>query len=201
MVDWDKRYTEADAPLFGGSPNNYVVQMLARPDFAAASVLCLADGDGRNGRFLAGRDLDVTAVDFSCVATRQAVVLDEAAGVKVDRLTRDLATWVPAVERCWDAVCMIYLHCEREVRQRAVELAARHLTPGGWFVAEGFAAATDGGPRIGPVDPALLYDIGEFDRWLDGFELVEALAGTTRLQEGSKHRGLAQVVRYTARKT
>jgi hypothetical protein len=53
---------------------------------------------------------------------------------------------------------------------------------------------------MGPGDPSLLYDGAEFDQWLDGFELVEALQGTIRLQEGSRHQGLAQVVRYAARR-
>lgn len=200
MVDWDKRYAEADAPMFGGVANNYVVQTATRPDFAAQSALCLADGDGRNGRYLAKQGLAVTAVDISEVGTRQAIALDASAGVPVERIAADLARWAPAAEQIWDAAFLIYLHCEREVRQRAVELAASHLAPGGWFVAEGFAADFGDGPRMGPPDPALLYDCVEFDSWLDGFELIEALTGTIRLQEGSRHQGLAQVVRYAARR-
>lgn len=200
MVDWDKRYAEADAPMFGGVANNYVVQTAMRPDFTARSALCLADGDGRNGRYLAKQGLAVTAVDISTVGTDQAMALDASAGVAVARIAADLAQWAPAADETWGAVFLIYLHCEREVRQHAVEIAARHLAPGGWFVAEGFAADFGDGPRMGPPDPALLYDRAEFDSWLDGFELIEALTGTIRLQEGSKHQGLAQVVRYAARK-
>jgi Methyltransferase domain len=200
MVNWDKRYTEADAPLFGGVANNYVVQTAARPDFDARSALCLADGDGRNGRYLAGRGLMVTGVDISGVATDQAAQLDAETGAQVERLTGDLASWAPVRDRRWDSLFLIYLHCERAVRKRAVELAARHLPAGGWFVAEGFAAHYGDGPRMGPGDPSLLYDIAEFDHWLNGFELIEALQGTIQLQEGARHQGLAQVVRYAARR-
>ncbi|MFT7573772.1 MAG: SAM-dependent methyltransferase [Alphaproteobacteria bacterium] len=201
MPNWDKRYAEADGPLFGGVPNNYVVQTVARLDFDARSALCLADGDGRNGRYLARQGLAVTGVDISAIGTAQAKALDDGAGVPVERITADLGNWQPDAEKRWGSAFLIYLHCEREVRQRAVELAASHLESGGWFVAEGFAADFGDGPRMGPGDPALLYDIAEFDRWLPGFELVEAIQGTIRLQEGSKHQGLAQVVRYAARKT
>ncbi len=200
MVDWDKRYAEASSPLFGGVANNYVVQTAARPDFAACSALCLADGDGRNGRYLAGRGLAVSGVDISRVGTDQAVAHDAAAGLAIDLGPHLLADWQPPSDRIWEAVFLCYLHCERAVRRRAVELAAAHLAPGGWFVAEGFAAKAGTGPRMGPGDPALLYDTEEFDDWLTGFELMEALTGTIRLQEGAKHQGLAQVVRYTARK-
>lgn len=201
MADWDKRYSEAEGPLFGGVANNYVVQTVALPDFDPQSVLCLADGDGRNGRYLAGLDIDVTGIDISSVATDQAEKFDSEADVVVERIAEDIATWQPDAERRWDAIFMIYMHCEREVRQRAVALALQHLAPGGWFVAEGFAAhAPEGAPRMGPRDDALLYDVAEFELWLPGFELIEALTGTVRLQEGSKHQGLAQVVRFAARK-
>jgi len=200
MVNWDKRYAEADAPLFGGVPNNYVVQTASRPDFAARSALCLADGDGRNGRYLAAQGLAVTGIDISTVGTKQAIALDAGADVSVERIAADLAEWQPDADLRWDSAFLIYLHCEREVRQRAVEIAAAHLLPGGWFVAEGFAVGGDDGPRMGPGDPSLLYNIAEFDRWLEGFELLEALQGTVLLQEGSKHQGLAQVVRYASRR-
>lgn len=201
MVNWDKRYAEADGPLFGARPNNYVVQTVARADFAARRVLCLADGDGRNGRWLAAREFEVTAVDMAGSATKLAVAADRSAEVAVERITGDLAKWAPAAERQWDAAFLIYMHCEEHVRQRTCEIAARHLAPGGWFVAEGFAADYDEGPRMGPADRALLYDAREFERWLPEFEVVEALRGVVRLEEGAKHQGLAQVIRYTARKT
>jgi len=187
-------------PMFGGDANTYVVQTLARPDFEAMSALCLADGDGRNGRYLAEQGLDVTAVDLSSVATRQAKDLDQVAGVWVERIAADLATWQPGEGRRWDAVFLIALHCERAVRRRAVEAAASHLTPGGWFIVEGFAANHGDGPRMGPSDPELLYDCAELDAWLSGFELIEALQGRARLREGAKHQGVAQMVRYAARR-
>ena len=200
MVDWDKRYSRAAEPLFGDDPNNYVIQTIVRPDFQVTSALCLADGDGRNGRFLARRGIQVMAVELSGVATGFARAKDQGAGVKVERLTGDLANWAPREGRVWEAVFMIYLHCDQAVRRRSVELAERHLLPGGWFVAEGFAAKTVDGPRMGPGNPDLLYDPDEFDRWLPDFDIVERLTGFVRLEEGAKHRGLAQVVRWTGRK-
>ncbi len=200
MVNWDKRYADAEASgaMFGRAANNYVVQTMARGDFRAKTALCLADGDGRNGRFLASRELAVTAVDLSAVGTDLALRLDTEAGVKVERIAADLADWKPDCERRWDAVFLIYLHCSRAVRRRAVELAARHLTPGGWFIAEGFAMRVYDGPHMGPPDSDLLYSVSDFDAWLGGFEVMEALTGVVRLQEGAKHQGLAQVVRYAA---
>src|SRR6056297_4294940 len=105
MPDWDKRYAEAElsGAMFGRAPNNYLMQTAGRQDFDAASALCLADGDGRNGRWLGARGLKVTAVDLSAVGTKIATRLDSEAGVSVERIADDLASWVPAAHRRWDA--------------------------------------------------------------------------------------------------
>ena len=66
---WDRRYRAAVAPPFGEAPNDYLRMICAHQDFTARSALCLADGDGRNGAWLAGQGLAVTAVDVSAVAT------------------------------------------------------------------------------------------------------------------------------------
>src|SRR5690606_6359947 len=96
-------------PPFGTAPNEYLRMVCARSGFAARTALSLADGDGRNGRWLARQGLAVTAVDVSAVATERALALDRAGGVAVERVTADLADWTPAAGRTWDAVVLIYL--------------------------------------------------------------------------------------------
>lgn len=200
MPDWDASYRDSTASLFGDAPNEYVREIVARSDFAARSALCLADGDGRNSGWLARRGLAVTAVDLSQVATEQARARDAAQGVAVERIAADLADWAPPCEAYWDSAFLIYLQCESAVRNRAAYRAAAALAPGGWFVAEGFArvAAYDG--KLGPGNPDLLYDLDELLAQLPGFEIVEALSGRVRLEEGQRHRGLGDVVRIAARR-
>src|SRR3546814_13047503 len=113
----------------------------ARSDFAARSVLCLADGDGRIGCWLAARGLAVTALDVSAVATEKARTLDARHGVSVERLTADLADWTPESGRRWDAVFLIYLQSCWTLRRRALELGAAAPAPGRWGVGAGVAKA------------------------------------------------------------
>lgn len=200
MPDWDAKYATAEGGPFGGAPNEYLREIVARSDFAARSALCLADGDGRNSAWLAARGMAVTALDLSKVAVERARARDEAAGVCVERFVADLAEWAPSAERRWEAAFLIYLQCEAETRLRAVRIAGAALAPGGWFVLEAFAKGDRRRTGIGPDNPELRYDIGEIERALPGFETVEALAGRVLLNEGARHRGAAQVVRYAARK-
>ena len=204
MKDWNSRYAKAgtapDTRLFGDQPCEYVRTVLARSDFRPRSALCLADGDGRNGGWLAEQGLAVTAVDASTVATDLARDHDKARGVTVERIAADLAKWTPPAGRTWDAVFLMYLQCEAKVRLHAARTAAAALAPGGWFVAEGFAPAGAGGRSLGPEDPDLLYEMTDLLDALPGLEIMEALKGRIRVDEGLRHRGEARVVRLLLRK-
>ena len=197
---WDKRYRAAKEPPFGEAPSEYLRMILARSDFAARRVLCLADGDGRNGAWLAAQGCAVTAVDCSAVATERAQDLDRRRGVAVTRLVADLADWAPAPGDSWDAVCVIYLQGTSALRLRTLRLGAAALTPGGWLVVEGFSKKQAGRPDIGPDDPDRLYSLEEVRAAAQRLEVVEALAGRILLEEGPRHSGEAEVVRFAARR-
>ena len=202
MPDWDKRYAEAElsGAMFGRAPNNYLMQTAGRQDFDAASALCLADGDGRNGRWLGARGLKVTAVDLSAVGTKIATRLDSEAGVSVERLVADLETWSPDPGQRWAAVLIHFLHGPQALRERVVRLAVEALSPGGWLVVEGFARAQAARSDMGPDDPDKLYGLDALERWATPLTPVEALAGRVRLDEGPRHTGEAEIVRFAARR-
>lgn len=201
MADWNKSYANAETRLFGDTPNEYMREVLARSDVNPQSVLCLADGDGRNGAWLAGLGLDVTAVDISEVATEQAQANDRRMGVTVERIAADLATWTPPKGRTWDAVFMIFLQCEGAVRNHAAAVAARALAPGGWFAAEGFAPSNSAeNGDLGPGMPDLLYERDDLIAALGGLQIVEAFKGWTYLKEGKRHQGKGWVLRLLAQK-
>lgn len=196
---WDKRYLAAAEAPFGEAPNDYLRMISARADFAAETALCLADGDGRNGAWLAGQGFEVTAVDVSAVASERARAFDRRRGVSVERLTADLAVWSPERGQAWDAVFVIYLQGTTTLRLRALRVAAAALAPGGWLVVEGFSKAQAGRPDIGPDDPDRLYDLEELRAAVPGLEVIEAWAGRLHLDEGPRHRGEAEVIRFAAR--
>lgn len=198
---WDQKYEAAPEGLFGNSPTEYVRQIAARSDFAAQAGLCLADGDGRNSRWLATRGLQMTAVDLSPVACANGQALDRAAGVAVTRMVGDLETWQPAEGARWDAVFLMYLQAPAPVRMAALRVGWQALAPGGWIVVEGFAKAqADAGSELGPGSPVLMYDLNEIFGALPEAVIVEALSGQIKLDEGGRHQGLAHVVRFAGRK-
>jgi SAM-dependent methyltransferase len=195
---WDRRYAAATGGLFGDQPNLYLRAILSRPDCAPNSALMLADGDGRNGTWVAAHGIAVTAVDHSREATRRAEARDRAAGVSAERIVADLADWSPGARR-WDMAAILFLHGPETLRRHAVETAADALAPGGWLVIEGFATAQAGG-AFGPDDPDKLYDLATLRGWVPGLTPVEALDGVVALDEGPRHAGEAAVIRLCARR-
>jgi len=199
MSDWDRKYAAAPEGLFGQAPNQYLRGIVARSDFVARSALCLADGDGRNSRWLALMGLAVTAVDASSVAIRNALALDTAAGATVERIVADLESWQPAEQRRYDAAFVFYFQGPAALRRRALRIAWSALAPSGWLALEAYAKA-QGARAGGPDTPDHLYDLDEIAAALPGHRLVEALCGRVLLDEGRRHQGEAEVVRYLAAK-
>lgn len=200
-MDWDTRYAQAAGSLFGDRPNVWLTMALGRGDVQPGSMLLLADGDGRNGTWVARRGLAVTGLDLSTEATRLARARDAAAGVQAERIVADLMDWSPAPGRRWESAAILFLHGPEPVRARAMALAAGALAPGGWLILEGFSEA-QAGEGMGPRDADRLYGAG----WLaaaasrPGLEVHELMSGRVRLDEGAAHRGEAAVVRLLARR-
>ncbi|MEQ8825128.1 MAG: class I SAM-dependent methyltransferase [Filomicrobium sp.] len=199
MSKWDDKYAGAPEGLFGVEPNSYLEQVAQRSDFTAKSGICLADGDGRNSRWLARRGLSMTALDLSGVAAENGRKLDAAAGVLVERIAGDVAHWNPDPGRQWDAAFQFYLQAPAAERLAGLHLAEACVRPGGWIVVEGFSKQ-GGGDDLGPQDPELLYSQDELLSAFQDVETLELLSGVVRLDEGGRHQGLGGVVRFCGRK-
>jgi hypothetical protein len=76
---WQTRYA-APGYLFGTAPNAFLkskAHLLPKH----GTALAIADGEGRNGVFLAEQGLDVLSVDFSPTAQAKAQTLAKQRGV------------------------------------------------------------------------------------------------------------------------
>jgi len=195
--DWDRRYAAAPDGLFGTAPNLYLRQVARRPDFAAHTALCLADGDGRNSRWLAAKGIAVTAVELSGVAVQNALALDRTAGQRVERIQADLETWKAAPGQRYDAAVVMFFQAPWPLRRRVLKTGWAALAPGGWLCLEGFSTAQADRPG-GPSSTTHLYDLESLAAALPPHRVLEALTGCVDLDEGPRHRGEMAVVRYLA---
>lgn len=106
MNVWNERYKH-DEYHFGTEPNAFLV---SQRDKLLPGMRCLAvaDGEGRNGVWLAEQGLQVLSVDSSSVAVVKARALAQSRGVTMEVELADLALWDWGVDK-FDVVAAIFV--------------------------------------------------------------------------------------------
>ena len=130
---WEERYA-TDEYVYGTEPNEF---LKANADqLKAGSVLCLGDGEGRNGVYLAARGHDVTAVDLSASALAKAEKLAAENGIRIKTVHADLEAFEIQPGR-WDNIVSVFCHLPEPLREKVHAASAKGLTDGGVFLLEG----------------------------------------------------------------
>jgi SAM-dependent methyltransferase len=120
-------------------------------------ALTLADGEGRNGVWLAEQGLEVLALDFSLNALKNAQALAAARGVGLRIELADLSQWEwPAAE--FNVVVSILIHfADPAFRRRIFAGIKRALKPGGLLLMQGYRPEQLNYRSGGPSEPENLY--------------------------------------------
>ena len=195
---WNERYAEPDY-LFGEEPNEFV--RAAVHYFAAGqSVLCVADGEGRNSVWLAERGLDVTAFDFAPNAVEKARQLARQRNVHVDLQEGDLHTW-NFVPGWFDALVVIFIQfLAPEERANAFARMQSAVKPGGLFLLEGYRPEQLQYRTGGPGAVENLYTRKWVQSTFQGWEILELHEYDAVLREGTRHTGMSALIDLVARK-
>lgn len=196
---WDDRY-DNDTYIFGTDPNDFLAAH--HTVIPAGSVLCIGDGEGRNGVFLAQRGHRVVSVDASSVGLAKARQLAAGRGVEIETLTADLAHFITtaAADGPWAAVVSIFCHLPRALRATLYPALAERLQPGGVFFLESYTPSQIGRGTGGPQDPDMTQT--RADLTIDTPSLTaEHLVELDRpVIEGDLHSGDASVIQYIGRR-
>ncbi len=193
---WDERFAAAGY-FYGTEPNDFLRSLADR--IPAGRVLCLAEGEGRNAVFLAGRGAQVTAVDASAPGLAKTRALAAERGVAVETIHADLASWQIS-PGAWDAVVAIFCHLPPEIRGEVHRRAVAGLRPGAVFVLEAYTPEQlryeTGGPRV----EELLMRLADIRGELAGLEFEIAREVERDVHEGQGHTGRSAVVQVFGRK-
>jgi len=194
---WNARYGEPGF-AYGTEPNAFLVAQknLLRPGMKALAV---ADGEGRNGVWLAQQGLEVLSVDASEVGLRKAQQLAADRGVKLRTDRVDLTAW-SWPEQEFDVVAAIFVHFPPEVRARLHRRMFEALRPGGTLILEAFTPAQLSYKSGGPPVLEMLYTADMLRIDFAGAEILQIEECITDLEEGKYHRGPGAVVRLVLRR-
>jgi SAM-dependent methyltransferase len=193
---WDQRYATDDY-FYGEEPNTFLAAQahLIPP----GPVLCLAEGEGRNAVFLAGRGHAVTAVDASAAGLAKAQRLAARRGVALTTVVTDLATFALPPHH-WSAIIAIFAHLPPDLRRSTFAAAVAGLRPGGLFILEAYTPAQLAHGTGGPKDPDLLMRLTDLRSELAGLTLEVGQEIERDVVEGRGHTGRASVVQIVGRK-
>jgi Methyltransferase domain len=198
---WDDRYSQ-EGFSYGTEPNDYLKSVAAStlnmP--TGARVLMLADGEGRNGVFMAERGFDVTCVDLSAVGLQKAQALASSRGVTVETIVTDLGTYEFGVDR-WDCVVGISSQLPPAIRERVLSLIPPSVKPNGYVVFEGYTPDQLNYKTGGPPSADMMYSSEIFSKAFGNvLDVLQNQELVRDVCEGDCHTGKAAVVQFVGRK-
>jgi len=193
---WEERYAAGDDFLFGAAPSHLLDEnpWLIRP---GQSALCVADGEGRNGVYLARKGMTVTSFDLSPTAVRRAETL---AAAEETSLEAQVSTWEDwDWSRQFDNVFAIFIQFAGP-QERRIHFAdmARALRSGGRLVLHGYRPEQIGRGTGGPPHAENMYTAELLQDAFAGWS-VERCASYERAQSsGSGHVGMGALIDFVA---
>jgi len=195
---WETRYAVPDY-AFGKAPNYFLAScksLLPR----AGRALAVADGEGRNGVWLAEQGLDVVSIDFSPSAQRKARALAAERGVKVSFQQTDVHTW-DYPQSAFDAVVEIFTQFSTPA-ERALKWAGmrRALKSGGLLIVHGYTPKQLEYGTGGPKELENLYTRALLEDAFGDFGDLKIVEEEREIHEGTAHGGMSAMIGLTARK-
>lgn len=194
---WDERY-QCDEYHFGTEPNAFLAsnQEWLKPGM---SCLAVADGEGRNGVWLAEQGLHVLSVDSSSVAVAKARALAMQRGVTMDVELVDLTQW-DWPENHFDVVAGIFIQFANPL-QRAQLFARlkRCLKPGGLLMLQGYTPRQLEYRTGGPSQVENLYTEAMLREAFSDMEILHLSEHDDIIDEGAGHSGMSALIDLVAR--
>jgi SAM-dependent methyltransferase len=195
---WNERYSTPDFH-FGTEPNEFLKrqQPLLEPGTKALTV---ADGEGRNGVWLAEQGLDVHSFDLSPNGIAKARRLAAERGVTLRIEEGDIHRW-NWPEAAYDVVVAIFIQFS-PVAERAKVFAGlkKALKPGGLLLLEGYRPEQLKYGTGGPKEVEQLYTRELLEQTFGDFASLDIREYDAVLHEGERHVGMSAVIDLVGRK-
>jgi SAM-dependent methyltransferase len=195
---WQSRYG-APEYLFGKAPNYFLASCKALLP-KSGKVLAVADGEARNGVWLAEQGLDVVSIDFSEAAQAKAAALAKERGVKIALVHTDVHAWDYPLD-AFDVVVEIFTQFSAPA-ERARKWAGmrRTLKAGGLLIVQGYTPKQLQYGTGGPKEIENLYTRTMLEQAFGDYRDIKIVEEEREMHEGAAHGGMSAVIGLTARK-
>ena len=195
---WDERYSGADY-FYGTEPNAFLLaqKALLQPGM---NCLAVADGEGRNGVWLAQQGLDVLSVDASPVAQAKAKQLAQVRNVAMAFDLVDLMSW-HWKENSYDVVVAIFIQfAPPGMREQMFERIKQSIKPGGLLLLQGYTPRQLLNGTGGPSQAENLYTEKMLREIFADMDILQLNEHDDIVREGTGHSGMSALIDVVARK-
>lgn len=199
LARWNARFRGEDY-LFGTAPNAFLAAQAWRLK-PGLRILAIADGEGRNGVFLAKHGCDVLSIDFSPVALTKAQRLAKREGVALKTECADLAGWDWGRERFDVVVGIFFQFADAALRTRVFRGIRDTLKLGGLAVIQGYRPEQLHYGTGGPKEIDHLYTADMLRGVFAAFDILHLVEHDDIICEGTGHNGMSALVDLVARKS
>ena len=221
IAAWNDRFS-VDEYIFGKDPNAFLAREVERLK-PGSKVLCVADGEGRNGVWLAERGFRVHAIDGSEVALKKSKALARERGVHIYGGAAELgaasgaagaASAKPGIyhelvdvdtwqwpHATYDAVVAIFIQfATAETRPALFANIANSLVDGGLLLLEGYATKQLQYATGGPTNLEQLYTTGLLSKSFPTMRIEALTEYDQEIEEGDRHKGMSALIDLVATK-
>ena len=196
---WNERFDKQEF-IFGKEPNEYLVEQASHYLMPNSSVLCIADGEGRNGVWLAKQGMHVTGFDVSDIALAKAnqLAADNVVNIQYSLCDTDGFDWQA---NAYDAVVGIFIQfADPEMRARIFQQVHQTLKSGGLFILQGYTPKQLEYKTGGPSLIEHLYTEEMIRELSQDFEVLDLQCYEKELSEGARHTGMSALLGMVAKK-
>ena len=189
---WQQRFS-APGYLFGTAPNAFLKAQAHRLR-QGQSALAIADGEGRNGVFLAEQGCDVLSIDFSAAAQDKVRKLAADRNVTLRVEQADVVNWTYPSE-AFDVVAAIFIQFATPAeRDKIFAGIKKTLKPGGLLLIEGYGLKQLEYKTGGPSKVENLYTRAMLEQAFGDFTSLDIREHHTDTPEGDGHGGLSALI-------
>lgn len=162
--------------------------------------MSVADGEGRNGVWLAEQGLDVLAIDFSETALAKARALASQRGVRLRTELADIFAW-RWPQAAFDVVVAIFTQVAFPAqRGEFFTNLKRALKPGGILLMQGYRPDQLNYRTGGPPEAERLYTRSIIEQSFGDLAELEIHEHDSVINEGTAHVGMSALIDVIGRK-
>ncbi|MYL35782.1 methyltransferase domain-containing protein [Pontibacillus yanchengensis] len=194
---WDESFSQ-EGYVYGKDANQFVQEHSSRLP-KNSHIGCFAEGEGRNGVYLAKLGHHVTILDQSEAGLNKSRELADEVGVQVESVQCDLTTEKIQPNQ-FDAAVMVFGHVPKQDQPFLIEQMLQSVKPGGVILLEVYSEEQLSYGTGGPPAKEMLYAPEDVLSWIKPYKCLHFFYGEAERNEGERHNGLGHVIQVMVQK-